>query len=141
MKQAKNLVAWKQSIGQKWGQVKVLETKTDHAEVTESRTESDSVDSVKVGEFLTINSTINLGEIKPEDVTVEVIHGLLDSNHNIVNYSVDALKLVSSKDGVSLYEGEIPCTKSGQQGFSVRVVPCHQEAALPQELSLISWEG
>ena len=38
------------------------------------------------------------------------------------------------------YEGEIPCQTSGLQGFSVRVLPYHVDAELPQELPLVAWE-
>ena len=140
-KAAKSLVSWKRTVGNHWNEVSVIEALTDHSEVTEALKNSDIMDKIRVGEYLTVKAKIHLGSLSPTDVNVQIIHGLLDSNHQIVNYSVDTLILISNVGGICDYEGEIPCTKSGQQGYSIRVVPSHPDAILPQELSLITWEG
>jgi len=42
--------------------------------------------------------------------------------------------------GVHTFAGVLPSGRSGQHGFTVRVVPAHPDAVLPEELPLITWE-
>jgi hypothetical protein len=33
----------------------------------------------------------------------------------------------------------VPCTRSGLQGYTVRVMPSHQDVLLPQQCGLVTW--
>ena len=42
-------------------------------------------------------------------------------------------------DGLYLFRGAIPCGSSGQHGFSVRVVPKHEDVNNPFVMNLVTW--
>ena len=41
---------------------------------------------------------------------------------------------------VYTFEGTIPCARSGRRGFSVRVLPRHQDLLNPQAMGLVCWQ-
>ncbi len=128
---AKQLVEWKNRLREFWPQIKVGEV-----EMQAAQTNSE----IKVGEEVHIAASIHLGPLNPSDVTVQAYVGLLDINHQIP--MGDNLTLTwKSQDGEDhRYEGVLRCSISGMQGFSVRVLPKHPDAKLPNELALIAWE-
>ncbi|HZP84904.1 MAG TPA: alpha-glucan family phosphorylase [Chthonomonadaceae bacterium] len=130
LKRAKELVDWKQRVRDAWPQVRV-------EKVTMA---PDGSTTVPFGTNLHVTATVRLGNLTPEDVQVEAYHGPLDVNHQVPHGTPIALTWKSSTDGVHTYEGDVPCDNSGLQGFSVRILPIHEDVALPQELALITWE-
>jgi starch phosphorylase len=78
--------------------------------------------------------------LDPADVTVEVYygdvdrHGQIPKGHTVV---MDTTKVLGN--GVFRFEGGIPCDKTGQQGFTVRVIPHHEDLANKHETCLIAW--
>lgn len=127
---AKKLVEWKARIRDQWGQVRVEKVEMQIPEEG----------SMHVGDMLRIVARVSLGNLQPQDVVVEAYHGQLDIYHQVTKGFTMPLTWKSSKDGLHLYEGEVPCELSGLQGFSIRVLPTHPDAMLPQELPLIAWE-
>ena len=128
---ARELVDWKTRMRDKWGQVRIENVTTQTA---------DDKTTVAAGQSILIRASMQLGELKPEDVHVEAYYGTLDAEHQITGGSAVALAWKEAQDGRNLYEGNIPTTNSGMQGFSVRVLPTHADALLPIELPLITWE-
>jgi starch phosphorylase len=128
---AKALVAWKNRVREQWGQVRVLKVE---AQPPEEGT------NIRVGAHLKVTALVSLGELTPDDVTVQAYHGLLDVTHQLTKGEALPLSWTSAQDGQHRYEGRIPCTQSGLQGFSVRILPTHPDARLPLELPLIAWE-
>ena len=126
---AKNLVAWRSGIWPQWKDVKVVKVETVQS------------DGICVGASVKVKATIKLGALLPENVHVEIFQGGLDSNRRIQSgRSLPMQHMDSLAEGMHSYEGEILCQQSGLWGFSVRVVPYHEDAILPYELPLISWE-
>ena len=129
--QAKTLVDWKNRIRAKWSQL--------HIEGVETQKLSEDTD-ILAGQSVHIAAHVQLGELTPADVLVQAYAGPLDFNHQITQGTAIPLTWQSVKDGRNVYEGDIPTTESGMQGFAVRVLPTHSDAALPIELPLITWE-
>ncbi|MBC8138058.1 MAG: alpha-glucan family phosphorylase [Fibrella sp.] len=127
---AKTLVAWKKNIRERWGDVRI-----------ESVT-APSKDKIAAGEPATIAATVHLGSsLKPADVSVQLFAGPVDADRSMLAFTSTVMTLgTESGNGVYEYAGSLPSDKSGQQGFTVRVLPFHPEAVLPQELPLITWE-
>jgi starch phosphorylase len=127
---AKTLVAWKKNIREHWADVKI-----------ESVT-APSKDKIAAGEPAAISSTIRLGKsLKPADVSVQLFSGPVDADRSMIAFTSTPMTLgTETGNGVYEYTGSLPSDKSGQQGFTVRVLPFHPEAVLPQELPLITWE-
>ncbi|KPL23980.1 MAG: alpha-glucan phosphorylase [Phycisphaerae bacterium SM1_79] len=97
---------------------------------------------VKVGSQLSVKALVELGTVKPDDVSVELYHGAVDSAGNIRAGS--ALKMAyenTSQNGEHWFAGSVPCSKTGQYGVAVRVLPKHPDLANPYEPGLILWES
>ena len=139
---AKTLVAWKQKMREQWSEVKVerVEMVIKPAIPDGWPTENGGIGNYHVGDTLHFTALVRLGALTPSDVTVQAVHGVLDTNRQVVNGATTPLTWKAEADGLHHYEGDIPCEQSGQQGFSVRVLPTNPDAELPIELALITWE-
>jgi len=82
-----------------------------------------------------------MGEIPPDEVLVEVYHGLLDSAGKIVNGETATLfPGEQASDGSVVYTGDIACRRAGRRGFTVRAVPRKDGYPLDRfETGLIAW--
>lgn len=125
---ARELASWKQNIAKKWHEVKIVNVKYEQREAYE------------VGEPLLIEAEVDLGNIKPEDVAVEVFAGHLNPQDKI-----DIGKALSMENGRKLenglhhYHRKLICETSGRQGFGVRVTPSHPDMITNFDLSLVTW--
>ena len=74
-----------------------------------------------------IQATIHLGKLIPDDVTVEICTGQIDAGDKIVASELTKMTLSECLgDGRYVFNGSsAPCRKSGQHGFTIRVLPHH----------------
>jgi len=127
-KRALALAAWKEEVRAVWGEVHFNSTGSGPAQ------------ALPVGSKLPVTAEAALGTLKPEDVIVEAFYG--DINPQGLVPSGDAVELHFTKDlgnGVYRFEGAIPCDKTGEQGFTFRVLPNHADLAQKHEMALIVW--
>ena len=98
---------------------------------------------LKVGSKLKVSALVKLGRLKPDDISVELYHGPLDTRGNIINGSVVKMehKGSSGNDNEHWFSGLTPCFASGRRGVAVRVVPQHPDLNNPHELGLVLWEA
>jgi starch phosphorylase len=83
---------------------------------------------------------VNLGNLRPEDVDVQLFHGGVDSRGEIPRPDAISMSHNGEHTGSSwVYTGTIPCKTSGQHGFAVRVLPHHEDLANPFETGLLTW--
>jgi starch phosphorylase len=128
LKAASDLAAWRRRVAQGWGQVKV--------EGVEAPTGA----MLQVGGELPVKVHVNLGGLSPEEVEVQLCHGLLDSMGEIANPQAQALKPAGSNGSTStIFAGNVKCNASGQFGFSVRVLPRHRFLPNLFEPGLVTW--
>jgi starch phosphorylase len=130
LQRAAQLAQWRRRLGQAWTQIRVEEVGTEGA------------DPMQVGSSLHVRARINLGGLAPEDVEVQLFHGIVDSFGDIpsphsIPMSPNAREGTGSPSWT--YQGTIPCRTSGQHGFAVRVLPKNPDLANPFEPGLISW--
>lgn len=125
---AKTLAAWKAEVRGSWPQVRV-----DHVE-------SGGIgDAPEVGNTLDLRVFVSLGDLRPSDVEVQVVHGRVDGADAIVDGSVVPLKPVRRDEhGRWFYEGSLALDRTGPFGYTVRVMPAHALLATPAELGLIA---
>ena len=122
------LANWRRGLLHHWNQVKV------------AHVEANGADPLHVGGELHIKARIHLGALKPDDVQVQLFHGLVDNNGTIPQPSTALMTVQSGPDGGNWhYEGKILCQSSGQYGYSVRVLPRHPDLANPFEPGLVCW--
>jgi starch phosphorylase len=122
------LTAWKEKVQRSWSQVRVLSVASGPAE------------SLLYGASLPVTADVHLDSLSTSDVVVEIFYGDVDPSGNIPKGSVVAMRHTQDRgNNVYCFEGAIPCEKTGQQGFAVRVIPSHKDLANKHETALIAW--
>lgn len=128
-KTAKEFKNWKDFIRSNWDQVQILEVNyKDEGEVY-------------VGKPIKVSTTINLGKLQPKDVEVHVYYGTLTPQGEMFNTNWDILDLKEMNGEICTYEGTYFCHGTGQQGFTIRVLPKHPLLINPQDLFCIWANG
>ncbi|HLK00886.1 MAG TPA: alpha-glucan family phosphorylase, partial [Streptosporangiaceae bacterium] len=122
---ARQLAAWKQTVTQAWPEVKI-----EHVEAVAG--------GPRVGSALTLRVTVALGELGPEDVTVEAVYGRPGDDDEITNPSYVTLS-PEQTNGLTKYEGEVPLDRPGSFGYTVRVLPRHPLLVSRAELGLVTY--
>lgn len=79
---------------------------------------------LRVGNTFTVTVAVQLGEISPDDVTVELYHGPLNTMNIISGGHKTAMTLSESHQGGRyLFNCRVDCPTTGRYGFIPRVVP------------------
>lgn len=108
---ARALAAWKRSVTAAWAGVRVDQLDMNGAEVLD------------VGTARQVAATVSLGALSPDDVEVQVIHGPVGLNDEIVGGTVTAMEPEADHPG--RYRAVIASEEAGRFGLTVRVVPRH----------------
>ena len=97
---------------------------------------------IKVGSELSVRALVKLGNVDPDNVSVELYHGSVDAWGIIEDGSSVRMdrKESSEQDGEHWFVGLMLCKETGHQGIAVRVLPRHADLVNPCELGLILWE-
>ncbi|MEZ4526270.1 MAG: alpha-glucan family phosphorylase [Desulfobacterales bacterium] len=78
----------------------------------------------RVGESFQVTSIVNLGELRPDDVEVELYYGVLRSVEELSRSEVQTMTMLEAHgSGIYLYACDIACRVSGRYGFTTRVIP------------------
>jgi starch phosphorylase len=129
LRRATDLAAWRRRLGQAWDGVRV--------EAVEAQ---GNTDALRVGSELRVKARVNLGPLSPEDVQVQLVHGVLDSFGEIARPQSAPMATNGRPHGPAWeFAGAIDCTASGQYGFAVRVLPKHDDLGSPFEPGLVTW--
>jgi starch phosphorylase len=128
LQRAKEAIAWKGHVQDSWKDVRVHFV-------------CDSAQSSNViGNRFTIHAEIELGGLKPEDVKVQAVVGKIGPAREIMESRVEDLTLIKSEGGRHIFEKAVEFDSPGYQGYTVRVVPHHEDVSIPNELNLVTWE-
>jgi starch phosphorylase len=117
MAMAKKLAGWKTKIAKHWGKVRI------------NSIQADSITKVKVGEEFQVEAKVFLGDLKPDDVSVELCFGKVDPVGDISDSESAVMGLAKQEgDGIYIYKASgIKCHKSGLHGYTARVLPYHAD--------------
>ncbi len=127
-RRAKNLSRWRQKIHEVWHHVKIRNVHANTAEL-------------HVGEPFTVGVDVQLGELSPDDVAVEVQCGRLNSVGEFYEGMVYRTDYEGpATDGIHKFTVEIPCNESGRHGFNVRVRPFHVDLVRTYSLEFVTVE-
>jgi starch phosphorylase len=78
----------------------------------------------RVGEKFEITSKVNLAELKPDEVDVELYYGQMKSLEDLDASKSEPMRVLEDKgNGQYLYGCALNCQSSGRFGFTVRVTP------------------
>jgi glycogen phosphorylase len=121
----KSLATWKSRVRAAWVDVKVIDVGVDTSAAHE-------------GDIRTVRADVELGALDPSEVTVQALHGPIDSTGSFIG-APGAFTLASSDSGA--FEGEYEVGEAGPYGVSVRVLPHHHDLVSPMEMGLVVWSA
>ncbi len=143
MSRAKSLSAWKSNMKKAWPEfaIKDVQIQVDDGKGGEHLNLKQP--QLKIGSKLSINALVKLPNVSPDDVSVELYYGPVDSQGNIRDglSSKMTYKEANGQDSEHLFVGSISCGETGRQGVAVRVLPRNTDLVNPYELGLILWEA
>ena len=125
---ARDLAAYKSKVRATWPSVQV-----DHVE------SSGVSDSPQVGETLHVRAYVSLGDLTPDQVEVQVVHGLARDSDELRDVQSESLEFVESYEGGRhQFAGDFALARTGSFGYTVRVLPKHAGLTSTSELGLVA---
>ena len=127
-RRARDLAGWKSRVRAAWDGVRVLSVDTDP-------------DRSDMGDQRPVQAVVQLGELAPDDVVVQVVHGSLTPAGELATTTATSLAPAGSADGSGAYryEGGFCLEKAGPYGFAIRVIPSHPDLANVAELGRMTF--
>jgi phosphorylase/glycogen(starch) synthase len=128
-RKAHELAQWKVKVAQAWNNLEVLNL--DYHNSTQK--------PLQMGDTFEAKLVIDVKELSPEDIGVEMIYG------QKVNDSVDKLlgvyemKLEQSEGSIATFKLSFLATVSGVYDFAFRIFPTHPLLPHRQDFSLVKW--
>jgi starch phosphorylase len=83
---------------------------------------------VHSGVKLPVSAIVWLGDLKPEDVDVQLYVGAAGENGMFKEGRAVSLAQEARMGEAYVYKGEMPCYRSGRHDFAVRVMGKHPDA-------------
>lgn len=122
---------WMKNVEQNWSDIKISKVTIEPKQI-------------KVQDDLHVTAWVNLGALSPEDVTVQIYYGWLDSRGQIIAGEGAEMDYCCPAEGstganVHQFEAYLTYTTTGKRGISVRVLPRHPDLIDPLKTGLITW--
>jgi glycogen phosphorylase len=125
---AVGLARAKDQLRQRWGGIRIVGVHTS------------GNGHYKVGDTMQVEALVDLPEINPADVRVQLYAGSINAAGEIEDPQVLNMSYAREMGpNRHLFTGTLRCTTSGRQGFALRVLPGYQDMATPFEPGLIVW--
>ncbi len=124
----RELAAWKKGIIAGWNKADVKDLLFGQEK------------EVTVGSRVRVEALVDLGDLRPEDVQVELYFGNLNPSGEIAEGAALPMSVAEKREkNLYLYQGFVLCLKSGQFGFTVRMIPSHGDQVRKFIPRLITW--
>jgi starch phosphorylase len=124
---ARDFASWTQKVRAAWPGVRVTHVES-----------SGVADAPELGQQLEVRAVVDLGELSPDDVVVQVAFGPVDEDDQITTAEFIELSRIERHDDGWRYEGQVPLDRRGAFGYTVRVLPRHPALASSAELALVA---
>ena len=129
---ARELGAWKNRVIGLWDRVRIRKVDVEAGDV------------ITAGVPVRTTVEVELGELTPDEVRVEVVVGkmsVVDVAAPMAEPHVTRLVHNPNKGdaGAVVFEGEFSAASTGQLGVTARVLPLHAELPSPVEMGLVTW--
>jgi starch phosphorylase len=122
---ARELARWKACTVAAWSHVRIQSVAIDDA-------------PAELGAIRRVTAQVRLGDLTPNDVEVQLLHGPVGPEGDLERATVVAMGPVQGSDS---WAGELSCDAAGRYGYTVRVVPHHPDLAGFAELGCVTWVG
>jgi glycogen phosphorylase len=123
---ARSLATWKSKVRSEWDGVAVVDVEGDTL-------------AADIGQSRTVRATIRIGSLGTDDLCVQLAHGPVGANGELVDPDVVDMRALECHDGTCRYEGSFVAGTAGLYGFAVRVLPAHTDLTNAMDLGLIAW--
>lgn len=119
---------WKSKIYSEWNKIAIVDVKIQN--------END----IWLEKPVEITALVDLGNLLPKDVQVQVYFGSLDPHTNeITNARSNVLEYTGRQNNYYLYKGSFVCQTTGKQGFTIRILPDHPLMINSSDLYICRW--
>lgn len=129
MNQAREFVNWKHRVRKLWKDLKILDIQAPQG------------GHVTLGSDMLVEANVNLGELREEEVVVDLCYGRIDPETEEVSHrDVTAMWAEAcATDGARKYVGSIPCNETGIYSYNIRILPFHPYLFNPLSMNLTLW--
>ena len=125
---ARELAAWMEKIRENWHSVRI---ESVESEISNSMCE--------VGDPIPVKVILRAVGLEPDDLLVEIQHGRIEHDGWLTERESVRLHFEREEDGLLFFTGSFECSHSGNQGFTVRILPQHAEFGRIIEPGLVCW--
>lgn len=113
---SRSMTKWKDTMRGKWKSVYVKDILFDEKQ------------EITVSSRVIVRAEIALGSLSQNDVNVELYFGALNQHQEITDGVAMPMRLHSeTASGSLIFEGQMLCLRVGQFGFTVRIIPHHED--------------
>jgi glycogen phosphorylase len=124
--EARTLAIWKDKLKQAWPRVEVY-------------VDGQREGQLSLGQGIDIRAWVRSDQLRPEDLTVELVYGEASNEHIAIQHAVPMEYMKQEPDGSYRYELHLQPLTSGSIAYGVRVLPNHPDLAGKHDLGLIRW--
>ena len=126
---AAELAAWKSRVRAGWSGVRI-----EHVE------SSGVGDAPEVGGTMSVRAFVALGDLTPDDVDVQLVHGRINSADELIETSTVPLAVGESYEGGRhRFDASVVLDRSGAFGYTVRAIPRNDLLTSPAELGVVAF--
>ena len=126
---ARGLATWKARVREAWPHVRI-----EHVE------SSGVSDAPALGSVLTVKVYTSLGQLAPDDVDVQLVHGRVAGDDELREPRAASLRHGEAYEaGRHRFEGEVALDHTGPFGYTVRILPRHELLVTPAEVGVVAW--
>ena len=128
-RKAHELAQWKVKVAQAWSNLEVLDV--NHHNSTQK--------ALQMGDEFKAELVIDLKELSPEDIGVELIYG--QKKNDVVEklLGVFQMQLTKTEGSIATFNLSFPATIAGVYDFAFRIFPAHPLLPHRQDFNLIKW--
>jgi len=124
---ARDAAAWAMRVRAAWSRVRVTHVES-----------SGVADAPELGQQLDVRAVVELGDVTPDDVQVQLAYGPVDDEDNLRDPAYTDMQRTEHIDGSWRYEVSVPLERRGAFGYTVRVLPRHVALSAPADLDLVA---
>ncbi len=124
-----DLAKWKAKVRSGWPHVRI-----EHVE------SSGVSDAPALGSNLTVRVFAALGDLTPDDVDVQVVHGRVAGDDQLRDPRVASLTHAETYEaGRHRFEADIPLDHTGPFGYTVRILPKNELLVSSADVGVVAW--